>query len=190
SGVKWRPGDDNNPYDPASMSENELVAMLQSFERDQRDPFTMQEMYKIIHDPVARKDHMDYLAEEMEDAERRGETMHERMRREKSEWAVRDALSLKLKNRGNDALKAGDVKKAWFMYSLALEKSFHEPAYHLNRAAAAIKLGLYTFAELDATQALKADAGHGPLHVTRFTTKAYFRRAQARRYMGILDEAE
>lgn len=48
----------------------------------------------------------------------------------------------------------------------------------------------YIFAEQDATQALKADADHGPLYTSRFTPKAYFRRAQARRHIGVLDEAE
>ncbi|VDB95576.1 unnamed protein product [Peniophora sp. CBMAI 1063] len=188
--LKWRPGDENNPYDPACMSECEIADAIRSYERGRHDPFMVQHVHDLVHDPVARKDYEEYLAAEMKDAAERRETMHERMRREKSEWAASDALSLKLKNKGNEALKAGDVKKAWFMYSLALEKSSHEPAYHLNRAAAAIQLGLYAYAEQDATQALKADGDQGLSYTTRFTPKAYFRRAQARRYMGALDDAE
>ncbi|KZV65460.1 TPR-like protein [Peniophora sp. CONT] len=190
TGTKYRPNDPNNFYDPASSTDNAFADMLKAYERGRNDPHISSQVHAIANDPIARQRYEDYMAEEARDAEMRGENMHERMRREKREWAVRDALSMKLKDRGNDALREGDVKKAWFMYSLALEKSSHEPAYSLNRAAASLQLGLYLFAELDATQALQADMHHGPMRTSRFTPKAYFRRAQARRYMGTLNEAE
>lgn len=81
------------------MGDNEIADFVKSYERDCRDPFMAQHVHDLVHDPVARKEYEEYLVEEMKEAAERGETMHERMKREKSEWAVSDALSLKLKNR-------------------------------------------------------------------------------------------
>lgn len=105
--VKWRPGDSNNPYDPLSMGENEIADMIQSFERDSNDPLMVQHMHNIVHDSAAREEYIDYLEGEMDAADKRGETLYERMKREKTEWAAIDAFSLKLKNRVSGSMKAG-----------------------------------------------------------------------------------
>jgi len=60
-----------------------------------------------------------------------------------------------------------------------MQISPHEPAYSLNRSAVDLKLKLFEQAEEDAKFALDSAQ----------IAKAYFRRGQARRYLGKLNEA-
>lgn len=87
------------PWRREQSVEDEIADFVKSYERDRHDPFMVQHINDLVNNPVARKEYEDYLVGEMKEAAECVETLHERMKRERSEWAVSDAFSLKLKNR-------------------------------------------------------------------------------------------
>ncbi|KZV92724.1 hypothetical protein EXIGLDRAFT_836241 [Exidia glandulosa HHB12029] len=124
----------------------------------------------------------------MEDAEemkRTGENPAEKIWRERSQWARDDARSAKLKEIGNAAFKQGDYKKAFVVYSACISRTPHLEVYSLNRAAAGLKLRLYTRVLLDAKRVVD-----DPRPSQASIAKAYFRAGQAGRALGNWDFAE
>ncbi|KAJ3834269.1 hypothetical protein F5878DRAFT_630971, partial [Lentinula raphanica] len=85
------------------------------------------------------------------------------------------------KEKGNDAFKKGDYPSAIGHYTQAILEDSNDWTFPLNRAAAYLKLGKNEDAERDCIRVL-----------TQNTTnvKALFRRAQARKALGKLTEAE
>ncbi|KAJ8091163.1 hypothetical protein PM082_004139 [Marasmius tenuissimus] len=174
--TKFKAGDPLNPYDPASfnLGDEGPAARLDAG----TGPASV--LSDMMKDPSKMKSFMEMMKADMEDAKRRGETMQERAMREKREWAEADAKSAKLKDEANAAFRKGDFKDAFLMYSTCMEISQHEPLYRLNRAAAALQLKLYTTAVKDASSCVEDNHN---------VAKAYFRRSQALRYLGKLEEA-
>lgn len=84
-----------------------------------------------------------------------------------------------LKLQGNAAFGRGEYKQAFIIYSACAKISEREPVFLLNRAAAALKLKLFKCAEEDANAAM----GSTPM------AKACYRRGQARKFMGMLEQA-
>ncbi|KAG7092029.1 hypothetical protein E1B28_008411 [Marasmius oreades] len=175
SDPKFKANDPLNPYDPASFSLgtegvgarlNAGTAPTQVLSQINKNPKMMEGFLKMMKEDIA-------------DAKRRGETMEERMMREKREWAEADAESAKIKENGNDAFRKGDFEDAFVAYSACIEISEHEPLYPLNRSAAALKLKLFKTVVLDATFCLEHDYNQA---------KAYFRRGQAPLSIGQLVE--
>ncbi|KAK4698937.1 hypothetical protein P7C70_g7334, partial [Phenoliferia sp. Uapishka_3] len=81
------------------------------------------------------------------------------------------------KNKGNAAFRVGNYELAIQGYSAAIEKDVDpvNPLYFTNRAQAYIKLARWQLAERDCTSALTIEPT---------LTKAYWRRATARRELG------
>ncbi|KAG6907983.1 hypothetical protein DXG01_006639 [Tephrocybe rancida] len=180
--LKYKPGDPLNPYDPASISTGSQGV----FDRIAagKNPLSSMDP-EILRDPAKLANLAERLKQTMlEDAkerERTGETMMEQMLREKAEWAAQDAKAAALKKQGNAAFSKGDYKEAFLIYSACADLNPPESLYCLNRAAAGLKLKLFSLAEKDAGTALKK--GNNAI------AKAYFRRAQARKSLGKLSEA-
>ncbi|KAG6843153.1 hypothetical protein H0H93_002043, partial [Arthromyces matolae] len=122
------------------------------------------------------------MLDDAKERERTGETVMEQMAREKAEWAAEDSKAASLKAEGNSAFKEGDYKQAFVIYSACMYLSPPEPLYALNRAAAGLKLRMFSTAEKDATMVLRDSSG-------KTLGKAYFRRAQAFKFLGKLDKA-
>ncbi|KAG7092030.1 hypothetical protein E1B28_008411 [Marasmius oreades] len=104
-----------------------------------------QVLSQINKNPKMMEGFLKMMKEDIADAKRRGETMEERMMREKREWAEADAESAKIKENGNDAFRKGDFEDAFVAYSACIEISEHEPLYPLNRSAAALSDFYLTF---------------------------------------------
>ncbi|KAJ3979949.1 hypothetical protein F5890DRAFT_1448677 [Lentinula detonsa] len=85
------------------------------------------------------------------------------------------------KDKGNDAFKNGDYPSAIGYYTQAILEDSGDWTFPLNRAAAYLKLGKNDDAERDCNTVLT-------LNTTN--VKALFRRAQARRALEKLDEAQ
>ncbi|KAJ3792671.1 hypothetical protein GGU11DRAFT_478111 [Lentinula aff. detonsa] len=85
------------------------------------------------------------------------------------------------KDKGNDAFKNGDYPSAIGYYTQAILEDSKDWTFPLNRAAAYLKLGKNDDAERDCNTVLT-------LNTTN--VKALFRRAQARRALEKLDEAQ
>ncbi|KAJ7282571.1 TPR-like protein [Mycena rebaudengoi] len=175
----FKPGDKLNPYDPASL---ELGAdgVAQRIQNG-TSPMTPH-VAALLSDPAKMADFMEMMRRDREESERMGETLEQQILREKREWAEADAKSAKLKIEANEAFKAGDYKTAFVIYTACIQLSGHEPVYPLNRAAAALKLKLYESAVNDTSMAIeKGDFN---------TAKAYFRRGQARYFLGEWSNAD
>ncbi|KAF9016762.1 hypothetical protein BDZ89DRAFT_1075319, partial [Hymenopellis radicata] len=176
----YKANDKLNPYDPASMLEFDdpsegVAARLEAgtvptagIEGFMKDPAKMQAILAI-------------LKHDAEERERTGETPQQQMLREKMEWAAADARSAKIKLEANEAFRKGDYKEAFILYSVCCRESGHEPLYFLNRAAAGLKLKLYSQAVKDASE---------PIGMSFNLPKAFFRRAQGHRFLGNFDAAE
>ncbi|KAF7322142.1 Serine/threonine protein phosphatase 5 [Mycena kentingensis (nom. inval.)] len=169
----FKPGDKLNPYDPASLElgADGPLARLQAG----TSPMTpkMAEMFK---DP-----NMLTMLQSMMPRDKPGETAMEQVLREKREWAAADAKSAQLKERGNDAFRAGDYKEAYKIYTACGALSGHEPLYWLNRAAVALKLQIYETAIQDASNAIEDNYS---------LAKAHFRRGTAEFFLGRWSDAE
>ncbi|VDB95579.1 unnamed protein product [Peniophora sp. CBMAI 1063] len=182
---KYRPGDPNNSHDPAAITSGDHqrdVAAAQ--QRMMNDPAMGSLMQQMMSDPSKMEAFVKMMKDDMEDAKARGETMEERVMREKREFAQDDAVSERLKLKGNEAMRLGDVKLAFTYYKSCTLKSAHEPVYWLNLSAACLKLKMYEWAGKTAHAAIDRDGSKpGP-------PKALFRRALARRFLSHLPEAE
>ncbi|KIK82544.1 hypothetical protein PAXRUDRAFT_153659, partial [Paxillus rubicundulus Ve08.2h10] len=82
--------------------------------------------------------------------------------------------------KGNAAYKAADYATAVGHYTTAILTDSSDPTFFLNRAAAYLKLGKNEDAERDCTRVLALSTDNA---------KALFRRGQARRALGKLDDA-
>lgn len=122
---------------------------------------------------------LDTIRSDIADANARGETMEERMMRERAEWTENDD---RVKQKGNEAFRAGDLRQAYLCYTSVIDvsTSWHDAVYWLNRAAVCLKLKAYAHAEEDAEVAFERQP----------SAKALYRRGQARRFLGRLTEAE
>ncbi|KAI0785195.1 hypothetical protein C8Q75DRAFT_776404 [Abortiporus biennis] len=85
------------------------------------------------------------------------------------------------KEEGNRAFKAGNYPEAVGHYTAAILANPNDPTFHLNRAAAYLKLGKYLDAERDCSTVINLD----PKNV-----KAWYRRAQARISLRKLADSE
>ncbi|KAK7060295.1 hypothetical protein VNI00_001060 [Paramarasmius palmivorus] len=175
---KYKTGDALNPFDPASY--NLGADGVQARIQNGTSPLSGKQFEKLFGDPSKMKFLLDMVQNDLEECERTGEDPRARMMREKREWAEADAKSAKLKTFGNDAFKKGEYQDAFVIYSACTEYSPQEPLYTLNRAAAALKLKLYTVAVDDASYTLEREYNE---------TKAYFRRGQAYCALGHFKKA-
>ncbi|KAG5644311.1 hypothetical protein DXG03_008729 [Asterophora parasitica] len=184
--LKFKPGDSLNPYDPAAVS----LGQQGVFDRIDagQSPLSDPKIMGMMKDPEKKGKMFAAIAEMMkadaEECRRTGEDPHARMMREKAEWAAKDLRASVLKPVGNASFVAGDYKRAFLVYSACTQLSPHEAVYHLNCAAAALKLRVYEEAYDSAMEALESGGTGGP-----GLAKAYFRRAQARKSLGLLAEA-
>ncbi|KZV65461.1 TPR-like protein [Peniophora sp. CONT] len=176
---KYRAGDPSNPHDPAAITGDYDRDVAGVQQRMANNPAMGNLLQNMMGDPTKLDALAKMIKDDLKDAKSRGETMEERMMREKREFARDDAMSEKLK--GNEAMRSGDVKLAFTYYKACTLKSAHEPVYWLNIAAACLKLKMYDWAEQAAHGAIERDGNNPP--------KALFRRAQARRFLGKLDNA-
>ncbi|KAF8903539.1 hypothetical protein CPB85DRAFT_1226437 [Mucidula mucida] len=135
----------------------------------------------LMNDPAKMQAILAMLKHDAEERERTGETVEQQMLREKMEWAAADARSAEIKLEANEAFRKGDYKEAFVLYSLCCQQSGHEPLYPLNRAAAGLKLNLYRQVIRDASHSIKRNFN---------LPKAFYRRAQAHRFLGDFDSAE
>lgn len=94
---------------------------------------------------------------------------------------IREDLYQKLKLEGNDNVKKGNYQAAIDCYTRCLPLCPKETASYTNRALCFLKLKKHVSAIQDCTEAIKLD----PVNV-----KAYYRRAQARKEEGFIQEAE
>ena len=94
---KYRAGDPNNSHDPAALTGDRARDNAAAQQRMANDPAMMNLMEKMTFDPSMMEAFVKMMKDDMEDAERRGETMEERVVREKREFAQDDSLSEKLK---------------------------------------------------------------------------------------------
>ncbi|GLB37991.1 putative response to arachidonic acid [Lyophyllum shimeji] len=179
--LRFKPDDPLNPCDPASLSLGEQGV----FDRIKagQSPLSNPAIQAMLSHPAQRENLVSALVQTMkQDAEERartGESVMDQIKREKAEWAAADARAAALKAQGNAAFSQGDFKQAFLVYSACAMLSPHEPVYTLNRSAAALKLGCFEQAEQDAGLVLRFG-----------TAKAYFRRAQARKFLGNLGGAD
>ncbi|KAF9041940.1 TPR-like protein [Hymenopellis radicata] len=164
-----------NPYDPVS----NLAAM-----RAQSDDPRIEEMQAALPHWMKDPAKMQPIWAELQQFE---ESIGMRPRkttkqqREKKERAAADARSAKIKLEANEAFRKGDYKEAFVLYSVCCRLSGHEPLYFLNRAAAGLKLNLFAQALDDASRPIEKDFN---------LPKAFFRRAQAYRFLGDFGAAE
>ncbi|KAJ7879479.1 TPR-like protein [Mycena olivaceomarginata] len=175
----FKPGDKLNPYDPASLDLGD-EGVLKRISAG-TSPMTPQ-IASIVNDPAKMEMFLQMMRDDAAERERTGETQMEQVLREKREWAEADARSAELKATGNDAFKRGEYKTAYVLYTACMHLSGHEPLYPLNRAAVALKLKLYDTAAEDASGAIAAGNFN--------SAKAYFRRGQARYFLGDWAKAE
>lgn len=84
------------------------------------------------------------------------------------------AASLKAKELGNAAFKAGDFPASVGHYTSAILADPNNPTFYLNRAAAYLRLGKYQDAERDSSSTLA---------IQKDNVKALFRRSQARLHL-------
>ncbi|KAE9391159.1 TPR-like protein [Gymnopus androsaceus JB14] len=94
---------------------------------------------------------------------------------------VYQGSSSQRQGKGNTAFKKGDFPSAIGHYSQAILEDPKDWTFHLNRAAAYLKLGKNEDAEKGCTAVLALNASN---------VKALFRRAQARKELGKLVEAQ
>merc|ERR1711865_561254 len=90
------------------------------------------------------------------------------------------------KAKGNEFFSKGDSKRAYDMYSKAIELNSLEFVYYGNRAAAAIKLERFSDALSDCEEALRL----GTSATTGQQTKFYFRKASALQGMNRISDAQ
>ena len=95
--LKYRPADPNNPHDPAAIIGDRERDVAAAQRRMENDPAMANMMQKMREDPSKMEAFVKLMKEDMEDAKRRGETMDERIMREKREFAQDDAVSEKLR---------------------------------------------------------------------------------------------
>ncbi|KAF9041934.1 hypothetical protein BDZ89DRAFT_1128629 [Hymenopellis radicata] len=114
-------------------------------------------------------------------------------RARKKERAAADARtrSAKIKLEANEAFRKGDYKEAFILYSVCCQLSGHEPLYFVNRAAAGLRLNIFAQVLADASHPFEMDFNTILLIEMDFSLpKAFFRRAQAYRFLGDFDAAE
>jgi tetratricopeptide (TPR) repeat protein len=99
--------------------------------------------------------------------------------------------SEKLKNSGNDALKAGDLQQALKLYTKALDLDSNNTAALGNRAFVNLKLLRFVDAEKDASKViLFTESGEQTIEKRGLLIKALYRRGLARRSMGGKEDLE
>jgi len=103
----------------------------------------------------------------------------EKMKEKKDK--IRQEVFEKVKNEGNDLVRAGNYAEGVERYSKCIQIDPSQVAGYTNRALCFLKLGKNVSAELDCIEALKRDPSN---------VKAYFRRAQARKNNKMFKQAE
>lgn len=99
SDLRYKPGDSNNPYDPAAISGNPAADSAAAAERIASDPVRLRQIQQMQQNPAMMQQFLDMLRSEAAEGAARGETPMETMMREKAEWAREDAVSLKIKEK-------------------------------------------------------------------------------------------
>lgn len=99
SGLRYKPGDPNNPYDPAALTGDRDVDNAAAAARMAADPSKQRLLGKLQEDPDKMNQFLEMLRADAAEGIARGETPFETMMREKAEWAKADALSAKVKER-------------------------------------------------------------------------------------------
>lgn len=99
SDLRYKPGDPNNPYDPAALTGNREVDNAAAAERMASDPAKLRLMDQLQQDPAKMEQFLEMLRADAAEGRARGETPMETMMREKLEWARADAVSVKVKER-------------------------------------------------------------------------------------------
>ncbi|KAF5339236.1 hypothetical protein D9758_013308 [Tetrapyrgos nigripes] len=124
---RFKAGDPLNPYDPVAF----VSPVQDGSEVPQTEGWTVLDLAIMVR-------FMEMMNADIEDAERRGETLQERILREKREWIAANAKAAKLKDKANEVFRKGDYEEAFVMYSACADITPDEPVYKLNRAAALI----------------------------------------------------
>lgn len=168
-----------NPFEPAALSLGD--AGVEARIRAGNSPINPRLLTELVKDPAKMELLTKIMLADAEERQRTGETPEQQAMRERREWAEADARSDKLKAVGNKAFKEGEYEKAFIVYCACAYQSAHEPLYRLNRAAAALKLGLYTKVFEDVQEAIDREY---------MVAKAHYRRAQANRALGRWAEAK
>lgn len=99
SGLRYKPGDSSNPYDPAALTGDPVLDDLAANQRMASDPAKLRHIQNMQGNPEMMHRMLEMVKADAAEARARGETPLEMMMREKAEWAKADALSVKVKER-------------------------------------------------------------------------------------------